>query len=168
MDPTLTVLLAEDNPDDALLMQRAFKAQGIANPLRILPDGSEIIAYLSGQGEFADRVANPFPHFVILDLKMPRVSGLEVLAWLREHPEFNVIPTLVWSSSSDARDVKRAYCLGANGYLVKPTDFQHFKQMLTDVFRFWDHCLKPQANVPPTCADLTSTKPSSKPLPKRQ
>lgn len=147
MDRNLTVLLAEDNPDDALLMQRAFKAQGITNPLRIVADGSEVISYLEGQGSFADRDTNPFPRFIILDLKMPRMSGLEVLAWLRAHPECMVVPTLVWSSSSDQRDVKQAYLLGANGYLVKPTDFQQFKQMLTDVFRFWDHCVRPHPDA---------------------
>jgi CheY-like chemotaxis protein len=125
--------------------------------LRIVSDGTEAIAYLAGEGAFANRVAHPYPHLIILDLKMPRVTGLEVLAWLHARPDMMVIPTLVWSSSSDLRDVRQAYCLGANGYLVKPADFQQFKQMLADVFRFWDHCLKPTPNMSPTCSELTGS-----------
>ncbi|HMJ90883.1 MAG TPA: response regulator [Candidatus Acidoferrum sp.] len=158
MDPSTTVLLAEDSPDDALLMQRAFKAQGLTNPLRIVSDGAEAIAYLAGEGVFANRVEYPYPHLVILDLKMPRVTGFEVLEWLHARPDMMIIPTLVWSSSADARDVRHAYCLGANGYLVKPTDFQQFKQMLSDVFRFWDHCQKPAPNLPPRCRDVLDGK----------
>lgn len=161
MERAMTVLLAEDNPDDALLMQRAFKSHGLMHPLRIVSDGSQAIAYLAGEGSFADRKAHPYPEMVILDLKMPRVSGFEVLAWLQAHPEMMVIPTVVWSSSADARDVKHAYCLGANAYLVKPTDFQEFKQMVADLFTFWDHCLKPAPQLRPTCADVTGSQPFS-------
>ena len=85
---------------------------------------------------------------------MPGSDGFDVLAWLREHPDLTVIPTLVWSSSADARDVKRAYCLGANGYLCKPTDFQKFKEMVGDMFRFWDRCEKPATDTGPTCTEL--------------
>ncbi len=147
MDPSLCVLVAEDNPDDALLMQRAFRSQGLNNPLHIVTDGSEVMRYLKGEAPFSDRTANPYPHMLVLDVKMPRMNGFEVLQWMQENRDFSVIPTLVWSSSADARDVKRAYCLGANGYLVKPTDFQHFKQMVGDMMRYWEHCLTPAPNV---------------------
>ena len=148
MDPSLCVLVAEDNSDDALLMQRAFKSQGLTNPLHIVTDGTEVLRYLKGEGPFSDRVAHPYPDVIILDLKMPRMNGFEVLEWLQQNKDKSVIPTLVWSSSADARDVKRAYCLGANGYLMKPTDFQQFKQMVGDVMRYWEHCLKPAPNLP--------------------
>jgi CheY-like chemotaxis protein len=159
MDPGACVLVAEDNPDDALLMQRAFKSQGLDNPLHIVTDGTEVLKYLLGQDPFADRAAHPHPNVLVLDLKMPRMNGFEVLEWLQAHKDLSVIPTLVWSSSADARDVKRAYCLGANGYLVKPTDFQKFKQMVGDVMRYWEHCLKPAPEARPSCAELTSKMP---------
>lgn len=159
MDPALTVLLAEDNPDEALLMQRAFKQCGLQRPPQVVHDGLEAIAYLSGHGAFADRIVHPYPNIVILDLKMPRATGFDVLAWLKDHPDMVVIPTLVWSASSDVRDVKRAYCLGANGYLCKPVDFQEFKAMVVDIFRFWDRCLRPEPMLGPTCAELASVPP---------
>lgn len=161
MERAMTVLLAEDNPDDALLMQRAFKSHGLMHPLRVVNDGSEAIAYFAGEGVYADRIAHPYPQMVILDLKMPRVSGFDVLEWLQKHRDMMVIPTIVWSSSADARDVKHAYCLGANAYLVKPTDFQEFKVMIADLFKFWDHCLKPEPTLPPTCTDVSGTQPFS-------
>lgn len=157
MDRSLRVLVAEDNVDDALLMQRAFKSQGLNNPLHIVTDGSEVIQYLKGEGAFSDRTAHPIPQMMILDLKMPRMNGFEVLQWLMDHRELNVIPTLIWSSSADAKDVKRAYCLGAHGYLMKPTDFQHFKQMVGDVVRYWEHCLKPAPlDALPPCSELNT------------
>lgn len=159
MDPSACVLVAEDNSDDALLMQRAFKSQGLNNPLHIVTDGAEVLKYLLGQEPFTDRAAHPYPNVMVLDLKMPRMNGFEVLEWLQAHQDLSVIPTLVWSSSADVRDVKRAYCLGANGYLVKPTDFQKFKQIVGDVMRYWDHCLTPTPHARPTCAELTSQMP---------
>ena len=156
MDPSITVLLVEDNPDDALLMQRAFKVHGLMRPPHICANGAEAIAYLSGHGVYADRTTHPFPNLLITDLKMPGSDGFEVLQWLRDHSEFTVIPTIVWSSSAELRDVKRAYCLGANGYLRKPTDFQEFKEMVADVLRYWDRCEKPMPNTAPPCADLAS------------
>jgi CheY-like chemotaxis protein len=159
MDPGLTVLLVEDNPDDALLMQRAFKMNGLARPAHIAHDGAEAIAYLNGDPPFSDRRTYPYPDLVITDLKMPRASGFDLLAWLAERPDLRVIPTIVWGSSSDLRDVRHAYCLGANGYLCKPTDFQRFKDMVADIFRFWGHCLKPGPGVGPSCQELQATEP---------
>jgi CheY-like chemotaxis protein len=149
MDPNIFVLLVEDNPDDALLMQRAFQSHGVIRPPHVCRNGSEAISYLSGEGPYADRITYPYPHLVITDLKMPASSGFELLQWLRNHPELVVIPTLVWSSSADARDVKRAYGLGASGYLCKPTDFQKFKEMVGDMLRFWDRCEKPLPGMVP-------------------
>jgi len=156
MDPSTIVLLIEDNPDDALLMQRAFKAHGLLRPPHVCGNGTEAIAYLSGTGVYHDRAKHPFPNLLITDLKMPGSDGFDVLQWLRDHQEFVIIPTIVWSSSAELSDVKRAYCLGANGYLCKPTDFQKFKEMVADVLRYWDRCEKPMPNMPPICAEFTS------------
>jgi len=162
MDPSLSVLLAEDNRDDAFLMERAFKQHGLMRPPHIMENGADAIAYIAGEGIYSDRVAHPFPNLIILDLKMPRVDGFQVLEWIRDHPDFRVIPTVVWSSSSDPRDVKHAYCLGANGYLCKPNDFPEFKTMLGHLLAFWDDCLKPgPAPHAPSCESLKGAYPFS-------
>src|SRR5688500_9122357 len=162
MDPSSSVVIAEDSHDDAFLIQRAFKDHGSMRPPHIVNDGAEAIAYIAGEGIYADRMTYPFPNLIILDLKMPRVDGFQVLEWLRDHPDFRVIPTVVWSASSDQRDVKHAYCLGANGYLCKPTEYPQFKAMLGRLLAFWDDCLKP-APMPstPTCESLKDAHPFS-------
>jgi len=160
MDPSLTVLLVEDNETDAFLMQRAFKSHGLMRPPHVVEDGAKAIEYLKGEGIYGDRVAHPFPGLIILDLKMTGTDGFVVLQWLRDHPDFRVVPTVVWSSSSDQRDVKHAYCLGANGYLCKPTDFAEFKRMLGRLLAFWDDCLKPPPLLQaPSCESLKDTHP---------
>ena len=160
MDPSLQVLLAEDNSDDALLMQRAFKRNGLMRPPHIVQDGALAIEYFLGENIYADRVAYPFPSIVILDLKMPRVGGFEVLEWLLNHPDYRVIPTIIWTSSSDTRDVKHAFCLGANAYLCKPTSFDAFVGMVGRMVAFWDDCLKPGIDPGgPSCAELKQRQP---------
>ncbi|HVK59416.1 MAG TPA: response regulator [Candidatus Kapabacteria bacterium] len=114
------ILLAEDNEDDVFLMQRALKGASIANPLHIVEDGQQAIDYLLGRGQFADREKHPFPAIVFLDLKLPLKSGLEVLEWIREQPELRNLVVLILTSSSEPSDLRRAYHLGANSYLVKP------------------------------------------------
>ena len=162
MDPSIAILVAEDNEDDALILQRAFKKNGLMRPIHIVEDGGEVIEYLQGNGIYQDRIANPFPAMLLLDLKMPRVSGFDVLAWLHQHPDFRVIPTLVWSSSSDTRDVKHAFCLGANAYLCKPASFDTTVAMVARLVAFWDDCLKPGIEPhSPSCEKLKDRKPFS-------
>ena len=157
-----TLLIAEDNEDDALLIQRAFKQNGLNRPAHIVADGSGAIAYLHGEGIYADRRTHPFPDLVILDLKMPRVSGFEVLKWLNEHPDYRVIPTIVWSSSADRRDVKHAFCLGAHAYLCKPANYDDFVGMAGRLIAFWTDCEKPGIEPgDPECVILKDRKPFS-------
>src|SRR5687767_6038200 len=106
IETPLSLLVAEDDRDDAFILQRAFQQNGLLRPAHIVDDGGEAIAYLHGDGVYADRIAHPFPDVLILDLKMPGISGFEVLEWLNEHPDYRVIPSIVWSSSADRRDVK--------------------------------------------------------------
>jgi CheY-like chemotaxis protein len=143
MDPGVIVLLVEDNPDDALLMQRAFQSHGVARPPHVCRSSDEAVAYLSGAGAHANRVMYPLPDLIITDLKMPGTNGFELLEWLRGRDELVSVPKLVWSSSAEARDVNRAYALGAHGYLCKPSDFQKFKEMVRDMLHFWRWCEKP-------------------------
>ena len=131
------VLLVDDNADDVLLMTRAFSATAITVPLRVLSDGAAAIEYLSGAGEYADRAAHPLPALMLLDLKMPRISGFAVLDWLRQQPALKRLPVVVLTSSSQEMDVNRAYDLGANSYIVKPSGLQHIAQVAKEIEAYW-------------------------------
>jgi CheY-like chemotaxis protein len=114
------ILLVEDNEDDAFLMKRALKSAGIVNPLCVAEDGQQAMDYLSATGEFADRAAHPLPAIVFLDLKLPLKGGLDVLAWIRKQTDLENLVVVVLTSSSEPSDLKEAYRLGANSYVVKP------------------------------------------------
>jgi len=131
------ILIVEDNPDDILLLQRAFKKARIANPIYIAEDGEEAVAYLSGEGKYGNREDFPLPILVILDLKLPRKSGFEVLEWVREQKGLRRIPIVVLTSSSETTDINRAYDLGANSYLVKPVSFSSLLDLTTTLHIYW-------------------------------
>jgi CheY-like chemotaxis protein len=137
MNGAHTVLLVEDDPDDVLLTQRAFKKANVANPLQVVTDGEEAVAYLSGQGRFADRGQYPLPMLLLLDLKLLRRSGLEVLEWLRAQPGLRRLPVVVLTSSKESQDVNRAYDLGVNSYLVKPVAFDSLQEMVQSLGFYW-------------------------------
>ncbi|MEO6034446.1 MAG: response regulator [Verrucomicrobiota bacterium] len=144
MSDNYTILLVEDDPNDVLFLQRALHKNGIKNPVSVLPDGDEAIAYLTGLGKYKDRISYPFPKVIMLDLKMPRRGGLEVLEWLQHHPQYRVIPTLVLTSSKISEDVSKAYGLGANSYMVKPSNFDDLQRMMKTAYEYWSFCLKPE------------------------
>jgi CheY-like chemotaxis protein len=139
----LTVLLAEDNEDDAHLVELAMKRAEIRQPLQVVADGVEAIDYLCGKGQYEDRKHFPFPRVLITDLKMPRMNGFEVLEWLKNHPECSVIPTVVFSASAQEADIDRAYRLGASAYFRKPATLSELCELLQVIFNFWSTCLKP-------------------------
>ena len=130
-------LIAEDDENDVFFLQRAFQQAKIENPLHVVRDGQEAIDYLSGEGEFSDRALHPLPHLLILDLKMPRKTGLEVLGWLHEQPELGSLPVLVLSSSAQRTDIERAYELGANGFVVKPASVEKRVELAKLIGTFW-------------------------------
>lgn len=132
-----TILLAEDNSTDALMVQRAFKKAHLMNPVQVVDDGDKAVAYLSGQGPYADRDKYPLPVLLLLDLKLPRRSGLEVLEWLRGQEGLKRLPVVVLTSSKESADVNRAYDLGANSYLVKPVDFDPLLEMVKTLGLYW-------------------------------
>ena len=144
-DSAYTILLVEDEENDATLMKMAFKRNNIQNPVQWAHDGVEAIAYLNGEGEYADRARYPFPEVLILDLKMPRMGGFELLSWIREHPEFRVIPTIIMTSSRQDRDIEKAYNLGANTYMVKPSSFEDLARMVKLAHEYWAASVKPKA-----------------------
>jgi CheY-like chemotaxis protein len=133
------VLYVEDEDNDVFLMHRAFQKAGVANPLHVARDGSEAMRYLSGQGDFADRERFPLPCLLLLDLNLPRRSGLEVLKWTRDQPALRAIPIVILTSSSQDRDIASAYSLGANGYLVKPPSPDKLLELVTALR---DSCLR--------------------------
>jgi CheY-like chemotaxis protein len=143
MDRNLTILLAEDNEDYALILKRAMAANGWKNPVQIVPDGNEAINYLSGEGKYADRDTYAFPYVMFLDIKMPKATGLDVLRWVKEHPKCSVLPTMMLSSSDEQRDVKLAYELGANAYFIKPGGFDDLKRLLRVAYDFWELTVRP-------------------------
>src|SRR5258706_10365573 len=141
---SLPVLYAEDEDNDVFLMQRAFAKACISNPLQVVIDGAAAIRYLSGTGEFEDRKRFPTPCLVLLDLNLPRRSGLEVVKWIREQPRLQLLPVVLLTSSKQARDIGSAYTLGANGYLVKPASSEKLIELVTTLR---DACLVPDATA---------------------
>jgi len=131
------ILLVEDSPDDALLIQRAFRKANLANPVQLVRECEEAVAYLSGAAPYDDRGRFPLPVFMLLDLKLPRRSGLEVLAWLRQESAVRRLPVVVLTSSRESVDVNRAYDLGVNSYLTKPVGFEALMEMVKNVNLYW-------------------------------
>ena len=127
------ILLVEDNPVDVDLTRRAFARQKISNPIEVARDGEEAVAWMQRWEEGA-----PLPVVILLDLKLPRVSGLEVLRQLKTHPRFSSIPVVILTTSAEESDVKGAYALGANSYIVKPVDFDKFQQVVQQVELYWN------------------------------
>ena len=135
---TGTILLAEDDPNDVILFQRAMERASLsADSLKVVRDGEKAISYLSGQGIYADRDLYPLPALLLLDLKMPRKSGPEVLSWLRKQPQLRYLIVVFLTSSDSAEDVRLAYEAGANSYLVKPVEFTEMVEMIRNVSYYW-------------------------------
>lgn len=138
MRGTNTILLVEDNPVDILLMQRAFRSDTFANTsLQIVRDGDAAVLYLNGDGEYSDRARYPLPTIILLDLKLPRRSGHEVLGWLKQQPALKRLPVVVLTNSRQTLDVDRAYDLGVNSYLVKPVGFASLLEMIDTFNKYW-------------------------------
>jgi CheY-like chemotaxis protein len=150
MDSKLLILIAEDNEDDAFIIQHVIKKAALPNPTHICPDGLEAVRYLQGEGEYSDRERHPFPRMLILDLKMPKMTGFEVLRWIRAHPDCAVIPTIILTASNEPSDIAEAYRLGANAYLVKPSaPMEGLEQALRRLNEFWSMCALPE--LPAKC-----------------
>lgn len=131
------ILLVEDNEDDVFLMQRALKAAGIQNPLHVVTDGEQAVAYLSGKEQFADRKRYPFPSLIFLDLKLPYISGLEVLTWKQGRTDLPPAIVIVITSSNEPSDLKTAYQSGASSYVVKPPTAEQLTDIAKAFRLFW-------------------------------
>jgi CheY-like chemotaxis protein len=131
------ILHVEDSDEDIFLVQYAFKRAEITNPAQVVTDGQMAIDYLSGAGKFTDRTQFPLPGLVLLDLKLPHVIGMEVLAWIRQQPSLKPLIVIILSSSGQEGDIARAYELGVNGFLVKPADANTLADMCKALKHFW-------------------------------
>jgi CheY-like chemotaxis protein len=131
------ILVVEDREEDVFLLEYAFKEVEIKNPVRVAADGQEAIDYLAGTGKFADRKQFPMPGLVLLDLQLPHKMGLEVLEWVRQQPELKSLIVIILSSSIHEGDIQRAYELGANAFLVKPSSTETLADMCQALKGFW-------------------------------
>ncbi len=131
------VLLVEDSPYDAEMALRALRKNDIANPVRWVKDGAEAIAFFFGSGESAPRAASEFPKLVLLDIKMPKIDGLEVLRRLKANEATRSVPVVMMTSSNQESDVAESYRLGANSFVVKPVEFLSFSAVVAKVVGYW-------------------------------
>ena len=137
MNELSVILLVEDNSDDAELIQYAFEKAGIQNPLIIVTDGDAAVAYIGRTGAYTDRTGHPLPELILLDLKLPRRSGFEVLSFIREHTPTKHTPVVVLKSSGQDEDIRRSYELGANSFLVKPIGRDALIEMARTLKAYW-------------------------------
>jgi CheY-like chemotaxis protein len=141
-----TILVVEDDKDDRMLIEMAFRDVGVKGPIHVVDDGSIAIAYMMGEGKFADREKFAYPTFIMTDLKMP-VDGFAVLEFLQANPEWAIIPTVVLSASPDHDDIKKAYMLGASSYHIKPRSHVELRQQLATLHAYWLTCEVPQVDL---------------------
>jgi CheY-like chemotaxis protein len=132
-----SVLLVEDSTQDVILVQRAFRKANITVPMQVVNDGDTAVQYLQGEAEYHDRDQYPLPMLILLDLKLPRRSGAEVLAWLRQQPVLKRIPVVVLTASREYADINGTYDLGVNAYIVKPVQFDALVQIIQTLNLHW-------------------------------
>ena len=149
------ILIVEDEENDVYFLNRALKKAGVPNPTHVAEDGQFAIDYLRGAGEFADRETYPLPSIIFLDLKLPRVHGLQVLEWVRTQVDLPPIPIIVLTSSAVDGDIQRAYRLGANSYVVKPSQPEQLTEIMCGFRDWWlRHLQLPYGQGPATIARI--------------
>ncbi len=134
---SLNILLVEDNEDHAELIQRSFRENQIANRIYWVKDGEEALDYLFQRGDYVDNAHRLCPHLILLDLRLPKVDGIEVLKTIKTDDRLKSIPVVVLTSSESEKDIRRVYQYYANSYLVKPIDFQQFTKLMRDLGFYW-------------------------------
>ena len=131
------ILLVEDNPDDELLTLLAFKENNIVNEVVVARDGAEALDYLFGDETDNTQESKRLPHIILLDLKLPKVDGLQVLQQIRSHPRTRLLPVIILTSSKEEVDIVKSYQLGANSYVRKPVDFEQFSEAIKQLGMYW-------------------------------
>lgn len=143
-----TVLLVEDDENDVLFFERALRKVNTRYLVRVARNGQEAISYMLGEGSFADRERFPLPRFIISDGNMPGMSGHEFLRWLKQHPEFRVVPTIILAGTDSPRSVEAAYNeLGAHSFITKPSDMHELEQIVRKIFDYWSMCRLPEVKA---------------------
>jgi len=137
MPDSALILLVDDSDDDCTLMRRAFAKSNVLNPVLAVHSGPEAIDYLSSTGKYANRAEYPLPALILLDIKMPGMSGLDVLRWVRSQPGLRTLRVVMLTTSRDLRDMNSAYQLGANSFLTKPVDFERFVEITRALSGYW-------------------------------
>lgn len=137
MDSSDAILVVEDNGDDIELIRHAFKKAGVTNPVSFVDDGEKAVSYLSGIPPYDDRGHHPMPSLILLDLKLPRLSGFEVLEWIRSNEETKLIPVVILTSSNQKDDIRRVYKLCGNSYLVKPVRRSALQELIESLDQYW-------------------------------
>lgn len=150
------LLVAEDNADDLEMLQRAFDQLGFNHPVQYVRDGEQAIAYLAGEGRFANRFEHPLPDLFLLDLKMPRKNGFEVLQWVGRQPWLAKMRIIVLTTSGDVYEINRAYALGAASFLTKPLNFTEFRDTIDGAIRYWLEMNKPPLVERPVRPPITN------------
>src|ERR1044071_7353697 len=151
----VVILLAEDISDDVFLIRRALDQAGVKNALHVVRDGEECLAYLHGDGKYANRLEYPMPHILLFDLKMPRLDGFGVLRALRSDKAFAPLRIIVLTSSDQVFDINKTYELGANSFLIKPLEIENLSAMMATLRSFWLHpSHKLLAPIPPNDPNL--------------
>jgi len=141
-----TILIVDDDENDQILIKNAFKKIGVTDPVHAVGDGTEAISYMMGEGKYSDRRKYSYPTFILTDLKMPGKDGFAVLEFLKGNPEWAVIPTIVFSASSDLDDIKKAYMLGASSYHVKPRTHGALMHQILVLHAYWMTCEVPEVD----------------------
>jgi CheY-like chemotaxis protein len=134
------ILLADDSEDDEVLFKRVLRLSGLVNPVILVRDGEEAIAYLAGEGRYKDREKHPMPKVLMLDLKMPKKSGFDVLEWLKGRPELQELLVVVLTSSERIEDLQRSYKMGADTFLTKPCQVEDMKNLVSGFSGYWSGC----------------------------
>ena len=148
LDETKVILLVEDNPDDEALTLRAFAKNNIGNRIVVVRDGAEALDWLFKRGQYSER-HDPEPQVVLLDLKLPKVDGLEVLRQMRDDPRTELMPVVILTSSKEESDILRGYELRANSYIRKPVDFARFVEAVREIGMYWLVLNEPPPVLPP-------------------
>lgn len=148
--PTNTILLVEDDQDDVLFMRIAMEKAGLSGRLRVVEDGRDAMDYLEGNGIYADRAAYPMPCLALVDLKLPRMLGIDLLRWIRSSPAYETMVIIIMSSSQQRSDIRQAYQLGANSYLVKPSNPLRLAEMIQALKAYWLCLNQPTAECLPS------------------
>ena len=141
-----TIMVVDDDPNDLILIEKAFRAIGVKDPIHTIHGGLEAIAYMKGEGKYSDRNLYAYPTFITTDLKMPGADGFAVLEHLKDNPEWAVIPTVVLTASRDLDDIKKAYMLGASSYHLKPNSPAELRHQLKVLHDYWVTCEVPEVD----------------------